>query len=173
MPYSHKQIDSFDYYEAIKYLKPGFVLLSATFGELSNLFIPHEWKHAAIYAGKDLNGVPYVIEAIGPGVVKKNLLDFMFTKDRIGIFLPTFASAQQLAGAVKFAESKVGQPYDYEFKSGNKAWYCSELIWAAYKEATDARVNFAPRERFGQKTIIPGDIARATNLFKRIWRGGL
>src|SRR3972149_1430648 len=85
LPYTRKKMTSKNLYEALKILKPGYVLLSSKNGEYTNPFIPGDWKHAAMYYG--LGGKhPSVIEALGQGVVETNLIDFVLTKDAISIY---------------------------------------------------------------------------------------
>ena len=62
-PFTKKYVTGIDYLLAKDLLKPGMILITKTRGELSNLFIPGSFTHAAIYIGSD-----YVCEAIGKGV---------------------------------------------------------------------------------------------------------
>ena len=129
-PYAKKLIKAHHYHYAKRYLKPGYVLLSRTYGELTNLVIPGELKHGAIFCGKNR-----ITEALGVGVVINDLADFMFSKDEIVILRPLFCDDQDAVNAAQYALLQKGKPYDYEFKSSNQAFYCFELTYAAYREA--------------------------------------
>lgn len=170
-PFSHKLVTVADYHAALEIIQPGDVLLSYIRGELSNLFIPGEWKHAAIFYG-DIEGRPTIVEAIGIGVVEKDLLVFMLRKDLVGIFRPKFADTRTKLIAAANARSAVGLPYDYEFKGDNKAFYCSELVCSAYDLAMDGGCPMQPWLRMGNMTVIPQDIAKAADKWENVWVSG-
>jgi uncharacterized protein YycO len=121
-----------DYREIDSLLLPGMIFLTRTNWNLTNLLIPSEsgYKHGAIYVG---NGV--VVEATGKGVVNSWLEEFLCSKDKVRVFFPLFADLEERKEAARFAQTLVGRPYDYEFKSGIEALYCFEVIFAAYNEA--------------------------------------
>ena len=100
------------------------------------------WDHVAIYIGDNR-----FIEATaaGDGSVRVIELDWLtrYTKAICYGQVHTATMPQRLA-AVAFAQSQLGKPYQYlDFsklmmnRSKNpsptsKAWYCTELVWAAY-----------------------------------------
>jgi hypothetical protein len=176
VPWSRKRVQGPHFYSILKHLKPGAILCSRTDGELTNLLIPGHRKHAAIFgsiAFKDVNDewfdYPYVIEALGKGVVLTDLVTFMTSKDEVILLYPKFATDQQMSEASKIAHKYLNSPYDYYFKPGNSAFYCSELIMQSYKEAC-VEVPFKPRIRLGVETIIAEDYVRATDKFQIVWR---
>ncbi len=175
-PWSRKRVQGPHFYSILKHLKPGAILCSRTEGEFTNFLIPGHFKHAAIFgsiAFKDTKDewfdYPYVIEAVGKGVILTDLVTFMTSKDEIALLYPKFATEQQMGEASKVAHKYLNAPYDYYFTPGNTAFYCSELIMQSYKEAC-GEVPFKPRIRLGVETILAEDYARATDKFDIVWR---
>jgi uncharacterized protein YycO len=165
MPFSRKRMTGKEYYEVQPTLKPGMVFLSHTRGEFTNLLIPGFWGHSALYVGNN-----EVLEATGAGVVRKDLISFLMAKDYVLAVYPEFAVESQIQRAIRFAASQLGKPYDYHFEfnlTDNKAYYCSELIWAAYHHALDKATPLIPRERMGQTTYSPEDVAE--DMLAGIW----
>jgi uncharacterized protein YycO len=131
-PFSRKLITGKDYYKWRDDINVGTVLLSSTYGELSNLFNPADIKHGAIYIGY-IDGIPSVAEALGKGVTITDLVTFLTTKDRVVGLSPDFLEQDDKVFLTEEALKRVGIPYDYQFSSGNKALYCFELIVEVFK----------------------------------------
>jgi uncharacterized protein YycO len=86
-----------------------------------------------------------VIEAIGYSSgsgqgdgVCRGVLDDDRLDNRDGTILRvTNASDSIISGAISFCVGQIGKGYNYDFgkntASSEKDWYCSELVWAAYK----------------------------------------
>lgn len=87
------------------------------------------------------NDSTYIIEAIGKCVQLTLLNTFMsrsvVNNDKNKIIVGRLiAKYQQLNdSALQFALSKIGTPYDEAFIYNNQKYYCSELIYDAYKFA--------------------------------------
>jgi hypothetical protein len=62
----------------------------------------------------------------------------------------------------------LGAVYDYEFSLGNKAFYCAELCYVAYKTAYPG-MGFAPRERLGVLTVTADDFFQAKAFWKSVY----
>lgn len=181
-PFSHKLITGYHYYNSLQYLKKGVVLLSRKNGEMTNFLIPGGlsggFTHAAIYAGMEKFHalgeefeIPYVVEMIGKGAVKTDLLTFMLTKDRIAFQHPLFATDEQMAQAadwcVKQADEKV--PYDYLFDPKNKAFSCAELPQASYTGVIGQEIVFTKRMTLGVLTVAPQDYFDAKDKWRTDW----
>ena len=164
LPFTRKNINGGDFLAIDHILQVGDVLVTKTHGELSNLLIPGHWSHAMIYIGNGL-----VVEAVGKGVVRNPLASAVLSKDEICILSPMFATEEQKEMAAAFAENQVGFPYDYDFKGNNQAFYCSELIYAAYNEATNGETPFKLRDSMGVPTAIPDDIYLANKKWNIEW----
>lgn len=156
-PYAKKKIKAKFFLSAERVLMPGDFLLVKTYGELTNLVIPGELKHGAIYAGENR-----IVEALGAGVVLTDLMDFSFSKDEIVIVRPLFCDSRVALNAAQWALLQQGTPYDYEFRSNNKFFYCFELGFAAYREAMNGKSPWELRPSFGEPTVTGDDYLRAS-----------
>jgi hypothetical protein len=142
---------------------PGYVLLSHTRGSLTNLVIPGYWTHAAIIGPKRT-----VLEAVGEGVVSTPISKFILSKDHVCILEPKMANADDLKQIADVASQQVGRPYDYQFRGGNEAFYCAELIGYTYREILGREV-FSPRMTLGEPTYTPQDFYEAKSKFRVVW----
>lgn len=82
-----------------------------------------------------------VVEAIGQGV-QLNTLERFFARSGDSSMVRNITAGRLkkkyrklIATAVRFAKTQVGKPYDQEFLMDNGSWYCSELIYAAFRYA--------------------------------------
>ena len=159
-PWSRRKLTSKHYHQVREMLRPGDAILVFKDGELSNLFIPGYWSHSGIYCGIE-GSIAYVVEAIGIGVVKTDLIDIVLSRDAIMICRPKFATPGESNKASDWAKDQIGKDYDLFFSPENDAFYCSELIWLAYQN-TMGILPFTLRKTLGVLTVTPQDIANAT-----------
>jgi uncharacterized protein YycO len=164
-PFSVKYINGFDYFRVREKIVPGQIFLSRTRGMFSNNFIPGFFTHAAICIDSNT-----ICEAVGEGVRANDIISFMLSKDYLVLLRPSFATPEQMQKAADFARENIGKPYDYEFQSDLKAFYCSELCFASYKEAMNGNSPLELRERLGDKTIVPSDIWAAKDKFSVVYQ---
>lgn len=166
MPYSRKRIKASHYHKVRYAIKPGTVILSATRGEFSSLFIPGDWSHAGVIATDGLS----VIEATSKGVIKTDLIDFMMSKDAICIMRSSFFDVDEMAQVAIEAERHLGKPYDWQFVKGDiKAFYCSELVYHAHAQVKND-IPFTLRRTFGKLTVTPQDFYNAKSKFYVVWK---
>jgi uncharacterized protein YycO len=101
------------------------------------------WTHACLYIG---DGKIMVATQPGVGVIRSSLRSWMYPDMTWVAYLRvTSADREVREKAVEFAVSKKGLPYDANWFSkqpGGESWYCSELVWAAYLQASDGRIDF-------------------------------
>ena len=98
--------------------------------------------HIAIVEGKYYSAEKkqyYVrlIEAIEQGVCRSVLVDQRVVDKTVTVYRVTGASNAQKNAAVSFCRSQLGKKYNcdlsHDTSASEKDWYCSELVWAAYK----------------------------------------
>jgi len=139
-------------------IEPGDCILTRENYRLTNLFIPGHWSHAAMYVGN------YdIVEAIGTGVRKVNLFEMLLKKDEFVILRPSWLQRGEREFAAMEAKSYVGIDYDYYFDT-NKALYCSELVYQAYKEVGSIRPPLKRMRTFGVYNINPDHFAESTSM---------
>jgi len=168
MPWTKKNVIH-HYAEIMRVLKPGHVILSTTYGEISNIFNPGKYKHAILYVG--VHEFPYgkypaVIEATGEGVHIRPLFECLASKDNIAIMewkLPYTANA--FKSAMVWAFKQIGKGYDYRFlldqgKIGMQNFYCSEYVYSFW-HLMDSTNHFRLRKVMGTYTVIPDDFYKA------------
>ena len=155
-PFTHKKINGQFYYQVRDLIQVGTVLLTSTRGEFSNLFNPSKPKHGAIYIGRDSNGVAWVTEAVGKGVVKTDLVTFLLTKDEVVLVKPKFLTEADKYRIYNISHNYIGRPYDYLFKKGAEALYCFENIVLVYNSLRP-EISFKCKEVALKKRIYDSD----------------
>lgn len=142
-------------------LIPGDILL----GRIPDSLVPGAWSHVAIYAGDGR-----VLEAASENenVGVRTETDWEYP----GMTWVTYmrvvnADAATRQKAVSFAQRQVdrGCPYDIRFYSkqaNGGSWYCSELVWAAYLNASGGKINLENTpDRLG---VYPWEIERSSEV---------
>lgn len=116
--------------------------------------------HIAIVEGKFVyDKKPYIrlIEATPAYGVARGIVDDVRVDEHKVVILRVATSAKNKEGSVAFAVSQRGKGYVLDFKKdtskNEKDWYCSELVWAAYKSQG---VNL--ETSLGEPGITPHDI---------------
>jgi uncharacterized protein YycO len=80
-----------------------------------------------------------------------------------------FCGQKAALNAAKAAEVWLGAQYDYEFSLGNKAFYCAELVYVAYRTVEPQVFGFEPRERLGVLTVTADDLYLAEKWFQKVY----
>lgn len=89
-----------------------------------------------------------VVEAIGKDVHVSSLKTFFARSGDTAVIRNITVErlkknyAGLIPGAEAFALKQVGQPYNEDFLMNNGKWYCSELIYAAFKNANHGKEFF-------------------------------
>ncbi len=125
------------YYHPYPYwVKPGDIVIGHS--SSTDPFIPGYWTHTGIIAYYSYYyGDWIVVEAKAEGVVLTPLSEFLERYDTVAV-LRVSTSDNVRYDAVLFALEQVGKPYDFFWLSKQvygDSYYCSELVWAAYKAA--------------------------------------
>jgi len=124
--------------------------------------------HSAIVEGKfyDTNYDQFyirLVEAVGPGVCRGVLDDQRVDERRSSVIRVPNASMSNKHTAVSFCISQIGKYWLYDAghdtSSTPSSWYCSELVWAAYKksyidiESNDGSPGVMPYEIYNNKNL--------------------
>ncbi len=102
-----------------------------------------DFSHCAMVV--KINDSLKVVEAIGDKVQVNTLKDFFARSGdtasiqniTVGRVLEKYQPV--VAKAATKVKAYIGQPYDDAFLMDNNSWYCSELLYDAFKEANDAQ----------------------------------
>lgn len=108
-------------------IEPGDVIMRSFVNYLDGYFIPtgeSGCSHTGIFAG---NGK--VIHAMAEGIVEHDIIDFCRC-DKIIVMRPTKGQKTAIRHAKKCLKEKI--PYDFDFESGNKTYYCHEFTASCY-----------------------------------------
>ncbi|MCL2076938.1 MAG: hypothetical protein FWH08_00845 [Oscillospiraceae bacterium] len=98
--------------------------------------------HIAIVEGKYTNsarGISYIrlMEAIDIGVVRSLLDDTRVDDKDVTVVRVSSATTAQKDNAVSFCVDQLGKKYSLDLakntSTNETSWYCSEMVWAAYK----------------------------------------
>lgn len=141
-------------------VKPGDVLMSADmaypgWGRMEHWTVGSSYTHAALL-GDD--GAVY--EAVGEGVSKTTLEQFLAGRKKIAV-ARTGMSEEGASAATKFAQAQVGKPYDTAFDySENASFYCSELV-AKSLEAASYPIEIPMKSVFGRQAVAPDAFLKA------------
>jgi uncharacterized protein YycO len=129
-------------------LLPGDIILTRR----ANSYVPGDsWLHAGIIISSDESGT-FVMEALGSGVTRNSIKEFFYPElTYVGVFRVN-TDPITIQQAVSFANAQQGKPYDLlalisqGLRISNKrltsnSWYCSELVWAAYMNASNKTID--------------------------------
>lgn len=103
-----------------------------------------EMKFSHVGLVEKSNDSIYVIESIGEGVHRISLEKFKNRSSKkllVGRLKKKYAKL--IPNAIAFADKQIGMPYDDDFIYGNGKYYCSELIYDAFKSANNNYPFFA------------------------------
>lgn len=141
-------------------LQLGDILISKNHMRLTNLFIPGDWSHAAIYDGYK------IIEAVGTGVQEVHPVEWFLKCNDFAVLRPNAVLTSEAQTLMyMWLRGKIGKPYDYMFEfSGNEALYCSELAfyaWNYIEELIPWTQSFTLRRTLGEMTVVADDFYEA------------
>lgn len=149
-------------------LKTGDIVFQTTTGLQSNAIM---FASRSIYTHMgmievDAKGKPLVIEAVGP--VRTIPFDRWIKKgvgERVTVKRMTSLSENDAKTAARQAKTYEGRPYDIYFYESRDEIYCSELVYAAFKEGPN--ITLGKEEKVADLNI---DNGAARSLIKQRWR---
>lgn len=115
-------------------------------------------------AAKNMNYIR-IIEAIDVGVVRSCLDDTRVDDKNVTLLRVSTANSDQVSNAVSFCVNQLGKKYSLDFgkdtSASEKDWYCSELVWAGYKnQGIDIET-----DGWGEPGVTPRDIKNSSKTF--------
>lgn len=107
-----------------------------------------------------------IIEAISDGVVR-SVLDDTRIDDRSGsVYRVSGATSTIINNAVNFCIGELGSSYNLDFakdtSSSETDWYCSELVWAGYK---NQGIDIETDNLINEPGITPRDIINCSRVY--------
>lgn len=119
-----------DLKKAKQVLKKGDVILVGGLKRPSSLAIRGPVTHTILYTGWNC-----AIHSIADGVVTIHLHDLLCEYDTMIILRHKKANKKHIKKIIRYAFDKIGRPYDFEFNLKKDKFYCTELIYHAFKSA--------------------------------------
>jgi uncharacterized protein YycO len=110
-----------------------------------------------------------VVEAVNAGVIKARN-NWTSARTKVTGLTVTTTSVSQDSYAATWASSHIGKPYNYNFYDmGNrKKFYCSQLVWASFKDPYSIDLNTWSYDFLGLKAIAPTELV-STSLTSTIY----
>lgn len=106
-----------------------------------------------------------IIEAITDGVVRSVLDDDRVDVKDVTIYRVKDASSIDKTNALSFCKEQLGKSYCLDFQKDTSEyeedWYCSELVWAAYKNQD---IDIETTGWLNEPGITPRDITRSSEV---------
>ncbi len=160
-PRSSNLLNKQDKKKISQLLKKGDILLLGNLRSTFAVFLHEPITHATLYLG--LNKL---IHARKNGVEFINLHYLLNYYDTAVILRLKNRSKnkQKIKQAIKYARSKIGYPYNFEFKDTEQAFFCAELVNDAYLQA-GYKTNLKSLEVYRNKKT---NIIRLTSLKRKI-----
>lgn len=165
----YTKLEGVEFKEGYSRLRKGDIILSVDYSKGTTSIIGGEWAHASLCVARDEVG-PEIVEMVADGYKEVTFFDICKEADRVAIircddFDPEYIENVLIPKALSFS----GTPYDikFQFESGLKALYCSELVYEADVEKR-LDVNLEDLMGLGRKYLSPTGLWKSGNCSK-IW----
>lgn len=156
------------YKRGYRLLRKGHILLTIDSKKLTTLLIPGEFTHAALCVDKSPNCEWEVSEMTHTNYTKSCFFDLCKEADRVVIGSCEDWDSDYIDQVlVPTCKSFENEKYDFAFKLGIKALYCSELVYLSDVEKR-LKVNLEDLAGLGRPYVSPTGIYNSPN-FKVIW----
>ena len=149
------------YHELYDQLRSGDVILSYDKKKLTTHLIPGQFSHASMCISKD--EVWEVSEMTHTDYTKSTFFDICKESDRVVVMRCIESTPEIVFDAIERCKKFAGASYDFEFKLGVKALYCSELVYQSYRD-NFLKVNLEDMVGLGREYVSPTGLYKAKNL---------
>jgi len=122
---NHTRLTGKKYHEGYKLLRPGQIILSSDYSRISSYLTPGNLDHAALCVS--VGGDYEVGEMTHLGYTESQFFDICHTSDRVVLLECLDWDEEYTKQVIEKCKSLKGTAYDFQFQSGNKDLYCSEL----------------------------------------------
>lgn len=124
-----------------------------------------------LYYSKELkHNYVRIIEAIDVGVKRSILDDTRMNEKKVTVLRVKNTTDKKKNDAVSFCVGQLNKKYKLDVPAkdtskNEKDWYCSELVWAGYK---NQGINIETTAKINEPGVTPRDIYRSNKLSKVI-----
>ena len=94
---------------------------------------------------------------------KSTFFDICKESDRVVVMRCIESTPEIVFDAIERCKKFAGASYDFEFKLGVKALYCSELVYQSYRD-NFLKVNLEDMVGLGREYVSPTGLYKAKNL---------
>ncbi len=142
-------------------LEPGDILFERGSGGCIpfNLLVPGEWTHSAMYIGN--NKIVHSTNPVKISQISEWAYPHLSYVQVVRVRTTPEIKQKAIEFALQQADKKAGFDWKWLTKDENgDTWYCSELIWAAYKKASNGEIDFDNSKK-NFNGIAPDEIANS------------
>ena len=150
-------------------IEKGDIILSVTHNDLLMAIDGENVVHHATLCIKtpesNADTAFITIEGVGKNIAYFSLDDIRNNDDTAYVMRCKNITAEQINKIVEFAQKQIGKPYNTNFikKEEEESFYCTQLVWAAYREA-GIEIDFNANEINDYGVVLASDIYKSPNL---------
>lgn len=162
----YTRLDGQDYRVAYDRLRPGDIILTSDKRNATTKFVGGLYTHALFCVAKDPSGSEKteLVEMVGEGFKEIDFYEMAKQCDELAIIRCEDFDPDYIERMIKKAFSFRGTPYDvkFQFESGYKGLYCSELVYEIDFERR-LQVSLEDVAGIGRQYISPTGLFKAKN----------
>ena len=163
---TYTKLSGVDYRKAYDRLRPGDIILTTDKANISTKIVGGLYTHALFCVAKDPSGdnSTEIVEMVGEGFKEADFYSISKQADELAIIRCEDFDQEYISKMIDKAFTFRGTPYDvkFEFESGYKALYCSELVYDIdFEHRLD--VSLEDVAGLGRRYISPTGLFKARN----------
>ena len=150
-------------------IEKGDIILSVTHNDLLMAIDGENVVHHATLCIKtpesNADTAFITIEGVGKNIAYFSLDDIRDNDDTAYVMRCKDITTEQINKIAEFAQNQIGKPYNTNFikKEEEESFYCTQLVWAAYK-AAGIEIDFNANEINDYGVVLATDIYKSPNL---------